>query len=559
MSQARRVPRLQSLRFVLSAAVLWPVALAHAECQTRPARPPNVLLIMTDQQYAGVLGCAGNPLVKTPSLARLAAQGARITQAVCATPFCTPTRASIRTGQWPHTHGLTYNVAPDQRKERPNARRGEDRPARADRAARRTRRERPQQAGLSTADRSGGLSDDQVILDNLLFDRGYRLNHLGKWHLGDLADLRCFRDKAGQDPDRVAYAKWLAQQGEGLVSREARPGETFVDEAGGVFVSAAIARTRSAIGEDAEEGAKEARAIGRSALAPQAQFETWLADQAIAWIEKNAARPFMLTFSVSPPHAPWIAPDPYYSMYDPVRMVLPDSFRDRPAVYRTAQAARMGAAAGEAGLREQLRCYYAQVTMMDEQIGRILDKLRELGLERDTLVIFTSDHGDMQGAHGMMGKSVHAFYEEDVRVPLIFRYPPTIKAGRVIDMTVNSVDLMPTVLEYAGLPIPPGVQGRSVRSILDGAAKPDDRPGFCERGLRGGVTCRMIRTAEWKYNVYPGGRRELFHLADDPGEMRNLANDPRWRSQRDDLERQLRDHMRVTKDPALDDLFRAGQ
>lgn len=524
--------------FVLCAPLAWACATAEAQT-TRPARPPNVLLIMTDQQFAGVLGCAGNRLVKTPNLDKLASEGARITRAVCATPFCTPTRASIRTGQWPHTHELTYNVAPDQRVERRRAQ------VRAGRRAAQGRLE--------------GLADTQTILDNLLFDQGYRLNHLGKWHLGNLADLRCFRDKAGQDPDRVAYAKWFAQQGEGVVSREARPGETFVDEAGGVFITDAINRARSGMEGEAEEGAKEARAIGRSAVAPRAQFETWLADQAMAWIEKNAGKPFMLTLSLSPPHAPWIAPDPYYSMYDPAKMILPDSYRDQPAAYRTAQATRMGATAGEAGLREQLRCYYAQVTMMDSQIGRVLDKLHELGLEKDTLVIFTSDHGDMQGAHGMMGKSVHAFYEEDVRVPLIFRYPPTIKPGQVIDMTVNSVDLMPTVLEYAGLPVPASVQGRSVRPILDGAAKPDDRPGFCERGLKGGITCRMIRTAEWKYNAYTGGRRELFHLTDDPGEMKNLVNDPKWRPQREELETQLRDHMRSTRDPALADLFARGK
>lgn len=508
-------------------------AIAHgtaaAQPATQPARPPNVLILMTDQQSYGVLGCAGNPLVKTPNLDKLASEGARITRAVCATPFCTPTRASIRTGQWPHTHGLVYNVAPDPRVER--------------------KRPRPRNA------QRPGIDDKRVVLDNLLYDRSYRVEHLGKWHLGSLADLHAYRSKAEQDADRVAYAKWLARQGDSVISRDVRPGETFVDEAGGVFVTEAVAKSRDTMSDDPEEGGKEARAIGRSALAPRAQFETWLADRAIDWLAKNAGQPFLLTYSASPPHAPWIAPDPYYSLYDPAKMLLPDSFRDRPAIYRNTQAARMGAAAGEAGLREQLRCYYAQVTMVDDQIGRILAKLKELGLEQNTLVIFTSDHGDLQGAHGFMGKSVQAFYDEVIRVPLIFRYPPAIRAGQVLDMSANSVDLMPTILDYAEMPIPKTVQGRSLRPILDGTVKPDDRPAFCERGLDGRRAMRMIRTADWKCSVYGDGRRELFRLTDDPGEIRNLANDPAHAAERRGLERRLRDWMHQTNDPALADLF----
>ncbi len=507
---------------------------ASGQTASRPERPPNVVILMTDQQSYGVLGCAGNPLVKTPNLDRLAAEGARITSAVCATPFCTPTRASIRTGQWPHTHGLVYNVAPDPRKER-----------------RQARRERP--------GRKSGLTESPAVLDNLLFDHGYRVEYLGKWHLGPLADLHCFRDKASQEPDRVAYNKWFARQGDSVITRSARPGETFVDEAGGVFVSAAMSRTQGVLSDEPEEGGRETRAIGRSAVEPRAQFETWLADQAIAWIEKNAGRPFLLTFSVSPPHAPWIAPDPYYSLYDPAKMPLPASFTDRPAAYRSSQAVRMGAAAGEPGLREMLRCYYAQVTFVDGQIGRVLAKLRELNLERNTLVIFTSDHGDMQGAHGCMGKSIHGFYEENVRVPLIVRYPGTIRPGQVLDMHTDSVDLMPTILDYAGVPVPAGAQGRSLRPVLDGREKPDGRPGFCERGLDGRTAMRMIRTKEWKLCVYGDGRRELFHLTDDPAEVRNLAGDPDFRTQRRGLERQLREWMQQTNDPALDDLLASGR
>jgi arylsulfatase A-like enzyme len=193
--------------------------------------------------------------------------------------------------------------------------------------------------------------------------------------------------------------------------------------------------------------------------------------------------------------------------------------------------------------------------MMDELFGRVLGKLRELGLEENTLVIYTSDHGDMQGAHAMMGKYVDAYYDEIVRVPLIVRYPPSIRAGKTLEQHASSVDVMPTILDYLGLPLPPSVQGQSLRDQLDGKVAPDDRPAFGERGIDGINASRMIRTREWKYSIFGSGRRELFHLAEDPNELRNLIEDPSYEAQRKGLEQQLRQWMVANKDPALDGLL----
>jgi arylsulfatase A-like enzyme len=538
----QRVER--TLLTVIIAATAWAGGTRAAAQTTRPAGPVNILLIMTDQHNIGVLGFNGNPLVKTPNLDRLAAQGTRFTQAICPTPFCSPTRASIRTGQWPHTHGITFNVAPDPKanKDRPQRRAAADAPRERRRPAKR-------------ADRKPGLSDEQVVLDDLLFEKSYAVEHLGKWHLGPLADLHCYKDKGTEDADRVAYAKWLQDQGGSAIDRVARPGETFANDSGGVFLRDAVVRSRDTLASGPAEMTEEVKSVGRSAIAAHAQFETWLADRAIDWMDKHAGGPFMLTYSVSPPHAPWVAPDPFYSMYDPAKIILPPTFSDHPAVYRNTQAVRMGAAAGEAGFREQMRCYYAQVTEMDEQIGRLLARLHQLGLDDKTLVIFTSDHGDMQGAHGMMGKSMHGFYEEIVRVPMIFRFPPTIPAGKALNMQASSVDLMPTMLDYAGQPIPGSVQGRTLRGFLDGKQKPDDAPAFCERGLDGPSALRMIRTTDWKYCAYGDGRRELFYLSADPGEVKNLAQASECKPQREKLEEQLLAWMERTKDPALKTLF----
>ncbi|RKY04701.1 MAG: hypothetical protein DRP66_11380, partial [Planctomycetota bacterium] len=160
----------------------------------------------------------------------------------------------------------------------------------------------------------------------------------------------------------------------------------------------------------------------------------------------NRNRNFMLTWSASPPHALWIAPDPWYSMYDPAEVPAPKTLADpAPQAYAKSGPAKKGKYLGEKGFREMIRCYYAQVSMIDAYIGRLLDALDETGLSENTLVIYLSDHGDMQGSHGgMLGKSVPAFYEEIVRVPMIMRLPGVIEAGKVVNAHANSVDLLPT-------------------------------------------------------------------------------------------------------------------
>jgi len=194
---------------------------------------------------------------------------------------------------------------------------------------------------------------------------------------------------------------------------------------------------------------------------------------------------------------------------------------------------------------------------MDALIGRILDALKAQGLENDTLVIYTSDHGDMQTAHGMTCKSIQAFYEEILRVPLIARYPKTIKPGKLIDTHANSVDMMPTLLDFVGQPIPKGVQGVSLKPLLEGKASDDDRPAFCERTQSPTNVSRMIRTPDWKYSVYAANRRELLDLKNDPCEIKNLADDEKRKPIVEEMHKRLRQQMERTSDPALDALPKA--
>src|SRR5262249_25052509 len=151
-------------------------------------------------------------------------------------------------------------------------------------------------------------------------------------------------------------------------------------------------------------------------------------------------------------HEPFIAPSPYYDMYDPASFPLPSTWGERPKEFAKNGAARMGGIYGEAGFREYLRCYYARVTMMDEQIGRLLKTLDDLGIADNTLVLFTSDHGNMLGQHGMIEKSTVAFYDDLMRVPLLMRLPGKIPSGKTCAAAASSVDIAPTILDYLGAP-----------------------------------------------------------------------------------------------------------
>ena len=491
----------------VSAAALAPELLRVAEAAEKDRF--NILFLMTDQHNHSVMGCAGNPIVKTPNLDRLANEGARFTNAICATPFCSPTRASLITGRWPHTHGVVTNVKP----------------------------------------RMKGLTDRVVATEQLLFDKGYQTSQMGKWHLGEVSDLRCYRGEEGKKLSKDRFAAFLKG-----VPRDGWPkpreGEVRMeDEICGIPEIAEFHKEWLSV--ERRSGRNLCR-VGRLLRPREYTFESWLADRCIDLIKKHRDKRFMMTWSVGPPHAPWIAPEPYYSMYNPAKMPLPPSWNDHPTVYRDSRAAELGRVLCEKGVREYLRCYYGQVTMVDWCVGRILDALAKEGLERNTLVLYLSDHGDMQAGHGMVGKSVRACYEETVRVPLIIRYPRAIKVGTVIDAHANSVDIMPTLLDYAGQPIPKGVQGRSLKPLLEGQASDDDRPGFCERGKGDKLYNRMIRTGEWKYTVFSDGRRELFDLEKDPHEMSNLADSSGHKSQITRLHKQLTQHMEETDDPALE-------
>ena len=470
----------------------------------------NVLILMTDQQTASALHAAGNGLIRTPNLDRLAREGVRFTNACCPTPFCSPTRASMVTGRYPHGHGLERNVE----------------------------------------GRESYVDDTWQTTEGLLYQAGFTTEHRGKWHLGPRSDVSyyaAYGDREGQDWNQRAKL---------VRGRWPQPPEEPGAQAWGapVTIPPTVQEAHRKYLEWEKRSPQDISIIGRWWIEPADTMPSVLADQVCEMLGKYRDRRFMITWSVDPPHAFWIAPEPYYSMYRPEDMPLPDNLDVLLEYCRPAVGAYLGQLLGPDGLREYVRCYYAMVTLVDWCVGRILDKLDQLGLAQRTLVLFTSDHGDMQGNHGVCGKSIPAFYEQILRVPLLLRLPGRVPAGKVLQYQANHVDYMPTILDYVGHAIPTDIDGRSLRPLIEGREEDGVGLAFGDRTGKSWFS-RMVCDGEWKYVYWSVAKYgELFNLRDDPHENQNLFGDARYRPQRERLHGLLRDWMARTHDPKLEQM-----
>jgi arylsulfatase A-like enzyme len=491
-----------------------------------PARTsPNVVLIMCDQLSAHLLSCYGGP-VATPHIDRIAREGVRFTQAVCPTPFCSPTRASIITGMYPHAHGIVVNC-----------RQGKD---------------------------SGppGITSEDVTTEKLLHDSGYATHHYGKWHL--------FGDRLSYYPDMYNVdEEYLREMKDTFAKVRRSPRSDWMEW----YVWALPVKVAPAIRQAARrlEGSwKDQRfadfvlKIGRLELPLKQDFDVRVADLTVERIRAlvGQRRPFMITCSFNGPHDPNVVPSPYYEAFDPDKIELPRNLAVREKRFEKDWSRQIVTGIGEPGLREFLRIYYGTIRMLDDQVGRVLRALDAAGVTDDTILVFTADHGDMAGGHGMVWKSTSAFYDEIVRVPLMIRYPRKLGPGKS-DLVVDLTDLMPTLLDMLGRPRPPQAQGQSVIPFLTGGRDPARarRYAFSERvhpdpqGTRrlgrGTTGAFMIRGQGWKYIRYGRGPNQqfLYHLADDPGETRNLASEPGYTAKLKELSEEMDAWLRRTAWP----------
>ncbi len=280
-------------------------------------------------------------------------------------------------------------------------------------------------------------------------------------------------------------------------------------------------------------------------------------EQGMDFIRRHAGEqaPFCCFVSVSEPHDPYIPPADFFEQYDVDSIRLSPTLRDaptgKPEVLRRMRAVWQGLSGAD--WRMVSAAYWAVISFIDAELGRLLRVLKEMGAYEDTIVVFTSDHGDMLGAHGLAAKGVGTAYEEVYNVPLILSIPGLSPGMRDSETLTSLVDMGPTLLDLAGIDALPEAQGRSLRPVLEGRADPGRwQDAYAEfYSQRFFYTQRIVWHGDWKFIFSPGGIDELYNLADDPFERQNLAADPECRGILLDMTRRMWRKMEAIGDESL--------
>jgi len=473
----------------------------------------NVLFLMADQLSVRVMSTYGNPIVKTPNMDKLAREGALFKNAYCTYPQCSPSRATIASGLMPHSHKIEHNVDDDEVIQ---------------------------------------LRSDEHLTEGMFRAKGFETYYFGFWHQGKRSNLDCYKDRIETYKDEDFKKKELP--GLRIKNPKSRPLlDTILDKQKHRPEFMGINDTVEVIPEiDAAFDkfvAKNPRFpqlgfIGKSLIPPKHQPTTLLTDELIDKIT-TLTNPWMMTWSVTPPHDPILVPEPYYGMYPRTMDLMPFNFTADMLGHKDGSEYLLECY-GEKGLLEFMGIYYGMVSYVDDQLGRILQCLKDTGKRDNTLIVFTADHGDMAGGHGSILKGVDSFFEEMVRVPLMIKFPDIIDAGTIIEEPVSQLNLMPTLLDFAEIKIPDFAQGHSMRKLLENGV-PLGRPVVCERKPH-----RMIRIGKFKYVWYDEDYpEEFFDLEKDPGELENLFMSADYFGEALELKAMLGVSMGRTKDPLL--------
>ncbi|MGP3956775.1 sulfatase-like hydrolase/transferase [Nonomuraea sp. 3N208] len=457
----------------------------------------NLLFLMTDQHRVDTLGCYGNPHVATPNLDRLAATGTRFDRFYTPTAICTPARASLLTGQAPFRHRLLANY------ER-NVGYLED------------------------------LREDAFTFPGGLRERGYQLGLIGKWHGGTSRNAASYGFDGPNLPgwhnpvDHPDYLAYLEEQG--------LPPYRISDLIRGTTPN----------------GNQGNLLAARLHQPVEATFEHYLATRAIEHLDRYAAdgRPFFLATHFFGPHLPYLLPDEYFDMYDPSLVELPPSiaetFEGKPPVQRNYSEHWTFDTIPIEITRKLIAVYWGYVTLIDQQIGRILDRLDELGLTDQTSVFFTADHGEFTGAHRLHDKGP-AMYEDIYRIPGIVRIPG--EQPQVRNEFVTLTDCTATILELAGCDTKPAVDSRSLVPLVRGEHPEWPAELLAEfHGHHFPYPQRMIRDDRYKLVVNPESVNELYDLHADPHELSNRYTHPELAPVRRRLMRRLYDLLRERGD-----------
>ncbi|MGE3247410.1 MAG: sulfatase [Beijerinckiaceae bacterium] len=504
------------------------------------AKRPNFLLIITDQHRADHLGCYGNKIVKTPSIDSLAGRGIRFDRNYVANPICSPNRASIMTGRLPSLHGVRHN-------------------------------------GIA-------LSREHTTFVEVLRGAGYKTAIVGKSHLQAMTGMPAtltFKVEEGLAPPpegmRDAYKdprggplyelevlpKWdtplSSRMGEHFYGFEhVEIADDHADRAGGDYLLWARSQHPdfdSLVGPEnaTPDNRINAPQAWRTKVPEELYSTSWIGQRTIDFLETQAKsdEPFFIQMSFPDPHHPFTPPGKYWDMYDPADMPLPRSYHndDLPPIKAMQEAFKAGAdprdnqnpfAVTEQEVKDIIALTYGSITMIDDTIGRVLAALKRFGLDEDTVVIFTSDHGDYMGDHGIMLKLL-LHYQGLIRTPLIWSEAGMSAASN--GSLTNTLDLSASILRRAGIQPFNGNQGRDV--LAPEAEGPDcliveedsQRPML---GFPRPQRLRTLVTKRWRMTIRTGEDwSELYDLENDPDENVNLWDDPGHAKVRSELHEML--------------------
>jgi len=450
----------------------------------RRNRRPSVLWIMMDDGRADALGCYGRPWAKTPHMDRIAAEGVRFDVAIVQNPVCVPSRKSMKTGHYAHEIGPVAMG-------------------------------KPPEGGIPYVDarRMDRLNREPNLLDAWTA-AGMRPINVGKIH-----GFRRSWDARGDVPAELDVC--------GRPTTYAK--QTFGDAKAVVPVDAVFTKTHHwMIG-------------GISPLKPE-QTQTWrMGNRAVQVLGELAGKdePFFLRVSFHAPHVACRVPKAYFIDPRTIDLPLPTEaeLASKPAFERGPLRTYGGAALTSEQIGLARGTYYGMVSLVDAQVGRLIEVLRRAGRLDETIIAINSDQGFQLGEHGLWKKRV--FYEQNVRVPLVLRYPKALPAGWVIDEPVEMVDFLPTLMDLSGLEVPAGIRGRSLRPLIEGRVSRWRPACFSEidhsqsmyQELRGTGRRVMVRTRRWKLVFFMDARvadkdGALYDLKNDPGETRNLYGRP---------------------------------
>ncbi len=454
----------------------------HARQSHAAKRKPNLLILWTDEQRADTMAAYGNSAIHAPNLNRLANESVVFDKAYVTQPVCTPSRSTVMTGLWPHTNGCIENNVP--------------------------------------------LRTETPCIPELVNDPAYRTAYMGKWHLGDeifaqhgfdewvsIEDNYTPHYSSTRDRDlRSDYHHWLVDKG---------------------------------YAPDKKDKFSRGYAAKRPIEHCKPKF---LEEKVCGFLREHKDKPFILSVNFLEPHMPFFGP--LDDEHDPKDVTLPVNFRDpleenEPLRYRLKrEVCRKNYGDTERQIRSLIAKYWGLVTQVDRSVGAILDELESLGLADNTIIVYTSDHGDMMGAHNLVAKGV--MYEEAVRVPWLMRVPQLGKKQKHITQPVSHIDLVPTLLDLMNVPIPDTLQGQSLVPLMRGEHVEEDHV-FIEwsvgkrasnkllkdfkkvskenvRNIVKDHTRTVVSPDGWKLCLSSIDKSQLFNLNEDSGETTNLID-----------------------------------